>query len=185
METKREIRKRILSARRGLTPAQCRTHSDAIMETLLATDLYRQAGSVCAYVDVQGEVMTERLIRQAWADGKRVAVPKVSGDDLIFYEIHSYGDLQPGYFGIPEPVDCKELQDPAPLVIVPGVAFDRRGSRIGYGKGFYDRFLKTRPLSSRIAIAYEMQLVDRIPAEEHDIRQEILITEKQIYRNQE
>ena len=84
-------------------------------------------------------------IEKAWADGKEIAVPKVQGLDMIFYKLTDFAQLEPGYYGIPEPVSGEIVQWEDALMIMPGVAFDRQNHRVGYGGGFYDRYLEKHP----------------------------------------
>lgn len=116
--------------------------------------------------------------------GKKVAVPKVIVDNFMkFYYIDSLKSLTPGAYGIlePEAYPQREACKEHALVILPGVAFDRQGNRIGYGKGFYDNYLSTHPQYHRIGLAFSAQCVDFIPADCHDIRVEAVITEKGNY----
>lgn len=117
----------------------------------------------------------------AWKSDKKVAVPRIQGDIMTFHYITDWKDLKEGFKGILEPFDMSEALDEHPLVIMPGVAFDRRCNRVGYGKGFYDKYLSMHPRSSTIALAFELQLVEQIPIQQNDICPQLLITEEKIY----
>ena len=148
----------ILSASRNLT-AQ-----------FLAHPLYKQAKTIYGYLPYNQEVRTWALLEQALKDGKQIAVPKVYGDEMRFILMEDLSRVAPGYAGIPEPVDDGPVaNDPQALVLMPGMVFDKAGHRIGYGGGFYDRFLAAEPHHPTIALCYDFQLLEHIPTEEFDI----------------
>ena len=132
-------------------------------------------------MDAKNEVRTSGIIEDAWKNGKTVAVPKVHGEIMKFYQIDSYEQLEEGCFGIPEPkVGCLEVVDVPQnsIVIMPGVAFDTQGNRIGYGKGYYDKYFSKYPKVYKIAIAFSLQIVPEILADRFDIKADCVITEK-------
>ena len=181
MESKKDIRKRVLSLRENLTIKEQDEHSQKICRQVIKHPFFVNADIVYCYVDYKHEVTTRSIIQTAWELGKQVAVPKIMGDEMIFCFINSWKELKDGYRGIPEPTGCNIADADSPLGIMPGVAFDKCRNRIGYGKGFYDKFLKKYLKSRTIALAFEVQIVDKIPFDPFDIRPEILITEKCIY----
>jgi 5-formyltetrahydrofolate cyclo-ligase len=135
---KRPIREKLLASRRHCSPETCLHLSLLIQERFLESAAYRQAGSLGLYSPVMNEVHTEAVARRCLADGKRLAYPRVAGQQLEFVEVHGLAELLPGAFGIPEPRDGEVLPLVAiDLFVVPGVAFDLDGHRLGYGKGFY------------------------------------------------
>ena len=142
MLDKRALRREIAAQKRALSPAQIEAASADLTAQLLAHPLFRAARSFYAYLSYNQEVRTLPLIRQAQALGKRVAVPKV--------------------------YDGPEADDPAALVLMPGLAFDPQGHRLGYGGGFYDRFLAAEPHPT-IALCYAFQLLPQLETEAHDI----------------
>lgn len=176
---KKEIRKTILAKRKALSTEVLETNSKVISEKVMAHPKYQAADTVFAYIDAKGEVQTKALIEDAWNKGKTVVVPKVHGDIMKFYKIASYDDLEAGDFGIQEPkAECDEVTvSEKSIVIMPGVAFDRKGNRIGYGKGYYDKYFSQYPEVYKIAIAFSMQTVDEIPADEFDIKANCVITD--------
>lgn len=111
-----------------------------------------------------------------------MAVPKVEGKDMLFYRLTDFGQLKPGYFGIPEPEEGEIVSWEDALMIMPGVAFDRSGHRVGYGGGFYDRFLEKHPGIKRVAVAFDFQMFPAVPSEPTDISPEIIVTEKEVLR---
>ena len=116
--------------------------------------------------------------------GKKVAAPKVFGEDMRYFYIHSYDDVAPGYFNIPEPDETrnlKEAADETALFLVPGVAFDKDRHRCGYGKGFYDRYLSRHTQHATVAMALDFQIVETVPSDVYDICPQMLITPTMIY----
>ena len=178
---KKKIRKEILALRRAMPIDLLEEKSRKIAEKVKSHPAYQQADTVLAYIDSKGEVQTKAIIEDAWAKGKKVAVPKVHGDIMEFYLISSYEQLEAGAFGILEPMESCEVVTNVPekaVVLMPGVAFDRNGNRIGYGKGYYDKYFSKYPESYKIALAFSMQIVDKIPADEFDIKADCVIIEE-------
>ena len=181
MESKKDIRKKIFAERKLRTDEQIRAMSLAITDRVTALPAFKNAGRILIYADYNHEVVTEYLIKEAWKAGKEVAVPKVVGKDMIFYKLTDFSQLEPGYFGIPEPASGEIVDWPKALMIMPGVAFDRENHRVGYGGGFYDRFLEKHPCIRRVAVAFEFQMLPEVPTEPTDISPEIIVTEKSAY----
>lgn len=188
METKREIRKRILNIRNALSSVLRRKQSDEILAKLLESDAYVCAHNILCYVDYQSEVFTDRLIETCFATGKTVFVPLVCGENMEFYHIDSLEELVEGYKGIREPkantekVYDMQVATGSDLIIMPGAVFDEKRNRIGYGKGFYDRFLAGGFLGAKVALAFELQIVEggSFETEETDVKPDMIITEKRI-----
>ena len=180
--TKKEIRAIVKKNRREATPEQIRENSNEICKQFLNLPEYKEAKVVFAYMDCKNEVETKMVIEQCWRDGKTVAVPKVFGEIMKYYVITSYDDLEEGYFGIPEPKheQLNEIVCDDGLMILPGVAFDICRHRVGYGGGFYDRYLEAHPSMKKIAFAFEFQMFESVPFEVFDRQPEKIITEKRI-----
>jgi len=176
---KRPIREKLLAARRHCSAETCLSLSLLIQRRFLGGAAYRQAGCVSLYSPCLNEVQTELVARHCLADGKRLAYPRTVGGALQFVEVSGPEELVPGAFGIPAPVGERVLSlVELDLVVMPGVAFDAAGHRLGYGKGYYDRTLAGCPATlERIGFAYEFQLVERLPAADHDCRLTQLVTE--------
>lgn len=186
---KKEIRKKVLQLRNELDKTY-RTRADKnIFQAVTALALYQQADVIFSYVSYKSEVDTFSILKKALADGKRVAIPKVMDKDGImeFYEISSLQELIKGYQGIKEPeIAGKEPVQVAKenvLMIMPGVAFDRKCNRIGYGGGFYDRYLNkyNNKHMKTLAVCYEAQIIDTILAEATDVKPDIVLTEEHKY----
>ena len=155
MEEKRLIRKQIFAVRKQCTDQQIEDWSRRLTKQVLKLPQFLQADRIMAYADYNHEVMTRFIIEEAWKAGKEVAVPKVVGKDMIFYRLTDFSQLAPGYFGIPEPVGSEAVDWEDALMIMPGVAFDRENHRVGYGGGFYDRFLEKHPHIKRHQTVYK------------------------------
>lgn len=178
---KKEIRKQIFSRRRQMTDEELQGKSSVICDRIMATEQWKSASCIYAYMDCKGEVCMRPLLEAAWSTGKRVAVPKVFGKEMRFFYIHSYEDVAPGYYDIPEPFGGEEAFCEDALMIMPGVAFDKNRHRCGYGGGFYDRFLCIHKDLKTIAPAFDFQIVGEVPADSYDIFPELLITESHIF----
>jgi 5-formyltetrahydrofolate cyclo-ligase len=177
------LRKSLL-ARRLALPAPEKTIADAaIQAAFLAMPEYSAAASVAVYCAANNEVSTEKVIAHALSAGKELILPAVEGNAMIFRRINSVHDLIQGSFGIRQPsADCVAT-DPATIdvIVVPGVGFDLAGQRIGYGKGYYDRTLHRLEGGGKlIAFCYELQLVDSLAGEQHDVSMDRIITERRI-----
>lgn len=184
METKKHIRKEIFARRRAASDQEVAENSRAIFQKISQFPEYRNASWIYAYMDYNHEVMTREFILQAWKEGKKVAVPKVSGKEMVFYRLDDFSQLEEGYYGIqePKPDPRRQAGEEPGMILVPGVAFDRQRHRIGYGGGFYDRYLSVHPQHVSVAAAFEFQLMEGIPVEDTDICPDILVTEKNIFR---
>lgn len=182
LETKQEIREQLRKIRAGIGADEWHAATDAIAEKVIGSDYFREATDIFCYMDFDGEAGTEQIIDEAWRLGKDIWLPKVTDGEMDFYLVESEKELVRGTFGILEP-SGEGIKAPGEdgLVIVPGIAFDRNHNRIGYGKGFYDRYLNAHPHLVKLGIAFDIQLVDRIPAEECDCRMDMVVTEKIVY----
>ena len=144
--------------------------SRALGEKFVKTEAYLQAKTIYGYLPYNQEVRTVAMLEQAIRDGKRIAVPKVYGDEMRFIYLDDLGRVEAGYAGIPEPVDDGPVaDDPTALVLMPGLAFDPQGHRIGYGGGFYDKFLAAEPNHPTLALCYDFQMLEKLETEEFDI----------------
>ena len=167
---KTELRRRIREQKRAMTPRQIEEASARLGELFFATEQYRTAKTVYGYLPYNQEVRTVPMLERALADGKRVAVPKVYGDEMRFIYMTDLSAVAVGYANIPEPIaDAPVADDPTALVLMPGLAFDSEGHRIGYGGGFYDKFLEKEPNHPTVALCYEFQMLPHLETQEHDI----------------
>ena len=187
--TKAQIREIMKGRREKLSLEERKKMNDLIQEQLFQTEIYRQSNQLLSYVSFQAEANTRTIISKARFDGKKVFVPRVEGKNMNFYQISNFEDLVPSKFGVPEPIPnpdllfhLKELENSKVLILVPGLAFDTNGNRIGYGAGYYDRYLAldTKNNFIKIALAYEFQILESIVYEEYDIPVDYIITPKQM-----
>jgi 5-formyltetrahydrofolate cyclo-ligase len=189
VKDKNSLRKELLDKRDAIPPEVRRIKNSRICERTLLLDEVAGAGTFFFFASFRSEVDTFAMMRPLLAGGKKVMVPKVDRERhlLLLYEIRNVDELVPGYIGILEPpatageipVDVNDTD----LVIIPGAGFDPAGDRIGYGGGYYDRLLaglkKDIPV---VAPAYEEQIIDSIPAEPHDVRVGVIVTDRRVIR---
>ncbi len=167
---KQELRKAIRTRKRAMTEEEIERRSRSLCQKFLESDAYRACRTLYGYLPYNQEVRTVPILAQALADGKQVAVPKVYGDDMKFIVLADLTQVSRGYAGIPEPIaDEPVAEDETALVLMPGLAFDPQGHRIGYGGGFYDKFLSREPNHPTLALCYEFQMVEHLETEEFDI----------------
>ena len=167
---KKELRRQIREKKRAMTPEQIETASARLGELFAASEAYQKAKTIYGYLPYNQEVRTVPMLERALRDGKRVAVPKVIGDEMVFIYMTDLTQVENGYAGIPEPVaNGPVADDTTALVLMPGLAFDPAGHRIGYGGGFYDRFLAAEPDHPTIALCYDFQMLPSLETEEFDI----------------
>lgn len=167
---KKALRAAMGAKKKAMTPRQIEQTSLALGAQLFAHPAYKQAKSIYGYLSYNQEVRTLPILEQAQKDGKRVAVPKVVGDEMIFIWLDDLSRVAPGGWNIPEPIDNgPEALDETALVLMPGLAFDRFGHRCGYGGGYYDRYLEAHPGHPTLALCYDFQMLDHLDTEAHDI----------------
>lgn len=173
---KKQLRRMIRERKRAMTEAEIQSRSEALAQLLYASEAYRNAKTIYGYLPYNQEVRTVPMLEQALRDGKQVAVPKVFGDEMKFLYLQDLTQVAKGYAGIPEPIaDEPVAEDKTALVLMPGLAFDPKGHRIGYGGGFYDKFLAAEPNHPTLALCYEFQLLPKLETEEHDIPVDVVL----------
>ncbi len=184
---KKAIRRRIIRQRDRLSQEEIAGKSRSIAEQLYALPVYRNARKVMFFITFGSEVDTRPMVEEAIKKGKMAFAPKAVAEnrELIPSRIlDRESDLAPGAYNIPEPTETtlRPIEPEAiDLVIVPGVAFDLKGNRLGYGGGYYDRFFKRLdPLTPLVAPAFELQLLQEVPVDKWDRRVDIIITEKRV-----
>ncbi|ACV64227.1 5-formyltetrahydrofolate cyclo-ligase [Desulfofarcimen acetoxidans DSM 771] len=187
--SKSELRKRVMEDRKAIPAAEAKEKSDIIQQRVLSMDEYAKASTIMLYLDFRNEVQTDKIIIDALSKGKRISIPvsDVATKRLTPSQIMDYpGDLTEGTYGILEPrQECIRPLEPEDLdlIIVPGVAFDEECNRLGYGAGFYDRFLpRTRPGTVFIALAFEMQIHAKVYQQSHDCPVHYVVTENRVIK---
>lgn len=192
---KKAFRRQML-ARRDAIPLENRIEADKVRnERIRNWAVYQEAKLMLFYVSYRSEADTIQLLKEALTAGRCVAVPKVVGTELVFYRITDFSQLVEGYRGILEPdtertetvtegEGCvkkhEAVSQDASLLFVPGCAFDERGGRMGYGGGFYDRFMEKYPQGLRVALAYEEQMVAEVPRQAHDRLVDVIVTQERM-----
>ncbi len=188
MNEKSVIRAEVLGKRDSLDPDTRKKKDLLIREKLLSLPEFRQANVIFFFASFRSEVSTFKQIEDALAQGKKILLPSVDKEnkELRLFKVDALSEMSPGYIGIPEPnVPAERERDinDAQLVIMPGAAFDLSGNRLGYGGGYYDKLLShLRRKIPLIALAYEEQIVDFLPAEPHDMRVNVIVTDKRVIR---
>ena len=183
---KKSLRRQMLARRRSLTHDEWQAASQMAQQNLMQLEFFQQASCVALYAPIHNEIDTALLLEAALKTGKRVLYPAVCGTDLVFRQVEGMTCLSEGCFGILEPcsADLDHQADAADLIVVPGVAFDTNGHRIGYGKGFYDRFLRhpgRRALL--VGLCHDFQLIGTpLPSDPHDIRMDLVISDQHVHR---
>ena len=167
---KQALRKEIREKKRAMTEQQIVSASERLGQLFLASEAYKQAKTIYGYLPYNQEVRTVPMLQQALLDGKKVAVPKCYGDEMRFIYLDDLSKVEKGYCGIPEPIADEPIaDDKTALVLMPGLAFDPQGHRMGYGGGFYDKFLEKEPDHPTLALCYDFQMLDHLETEAHDI----------------
>lgn len=173
---KSALRRQIREQKRAMTQAQIELASARLGELFASTEQYRNARTIYGYLPYNQEVRTIPILERALKDGKRVAVPKVYGDEMKFIYMTDLSQIEKGYAGIPEPIaDAPVADDPAALVLMPGLAFTKNGDRMGYGGGFYDKFLAAEQSHPTVALCYDFQIVETLPTEQYDIPVDLVL----------
>jgi 5-formyltetrahydrofolate cyclo-ligase len=180
---KRALRTGMLLKRQELTPHQVSAQSAELQRNFLALPEFRRAEVIALYAPVHREVQTDLVAIEALSAEKTLLYPAVAGSDLDFRQVSALTELVPGKFNIPEPTGESLPVVDADVIVVPGVAFDLSGRRIGYGKGFYDRALHTLEGTGRlVGFCYDFQLVEEIVGEPHDVTMDVIVTELRVVR---
>ncbi len=173
---KKVLRRQIREQKKTMTEAEIASRSEKLGELFAATEAYRNAKSIYGYLPYNQEVRTVPMLQKAIADGKRVAVPKVYVDTMRFIWLDDLTKVEKSEMGIPEPIaDEPVADDETALVLMPGVAFTEKGDRMGYGGGYYDRFLANEPNHPTVALCYEFQILETLPTEEFDIPVDLVL----------
>lgn len=167
---KKALRQAIRQRKSAMTLEEIQQRSEKLARLFLANPAYLRCKTLYGYLPYNQEVRTVPILEQALRDGKQVAVPKVYGQSMKFICLSDLSRVAPGYAGIPEPLDDgPEARDETALVLMPGLAFDPQGRRVGYGGGFYDRFLEAEPNHPTVALCYDFQVFPELETQVHDL----------------
>ena len=181
MKDKNTIRKYIKNKKKQLTEKEIDSFSNIITDKFLSLEEYIKCNTIFTYINFNQEVKTNLLIESAWKDKKKVAIPKVVTDKIDFYLLENWNRLEQGFYSIMEPISNILVKpNNNSIVILPGLAFDNQKNRIGYGGGYYDKYLSQYPNILKIALCYDFQIIDSIPTNQFDIKADIIITNNRI-----
>lgn len=168
--TKPELRRQIRCLKRQMSEEDIVNKSKILCSRFLTTDAYQKAQTIYGYLSCNQEVRTMPILEQALRDGKKVALPKCYGPEMRFIYVEDLTRIRKSSCGVPEPLDDVPIaDDETALVLMPGMAFDQSGHRMGYGGGYYDRFLSAQPHHPTIALCYDFQVVEQLPTDAFDI----------------
>ena len=175
--TKKELRELVRAKKRQLNEQQIVSASERLGALLRENPAYQSARSIYGYLAFNQEVRTMPMLEQAQKDGKRVAVPKVFGDEMRFIWLDDLNAVSSGYYNIPEPIANEPVaDDETALMLMPGLAFDAQGHRCGYGGGFYDRYLAAHTAHTTLAMCYDFQMFDHLDTDDFDIPVDIVLS---------
>ena len=173
---KTALRREIREKKKAMSIEEIKVRSARLGELFAQTEAYKNAETIYGYMPYNQEVRTVPILEQAIRDGKKVAVPKVYGDIMKFIYLEDLTQVEKSDMGIPEPVaDEPVAEDQTALVLMPGLAFDKEGHRIGYGGGFYDKFLMAEPNHPTVALCYGFQMYAHLDTEEFDIPVDLVL----------
>jgi len=178
---KARLRKQLLDTRDALSLDFIKITSKEIQDNLRKVDFFRSAKSIGAYYSIGSEVQTQDILQEILNAGKQLALPKVVKNDLVFKKITSFSDLEQGNFSVMEPKEKCESVKNLDVIIIPAIALTRDGFRLGYGFGYFDRFLHGKK-SKIIALSYAKQIVKSFPRDDHDVKINCIVTEDEVIR---
>lgn len=180
---KAHVRRTALLFRRSIKSNVYIRKNAAIYKKLHTLSLFHTSDTICVYFSLTDEVATHAFISDLLKDGKTICIPKITDSSLSLYKITTFSDLEISKLGIHEPVHTSNQisGEQVDAFIIPGIAFDRYGTRIGWGKGYYDKLL-TSVTQPKIGLAFSEQIFPLLPRENHDIVMDIIVTEKEIIR---
>lgn len=183
MVSKKEIRDIVLDIRKSFDKSYLDTLSQIICKRVIKQDLYKKCKNIVLYMPINNEVSLDLLLEDAFSSGKNVWLPRVRDNNMQFYKYTRETELITGAYNIKEP-DSEEILTPddKTLIIMPGAAFSEAMGRIGYGGGYYDRYLSVHNCCKTIAVCYNFQVLPMVPMDEHDVKPDIIITDDNIFQ---
>jgi len=177
---KNQLKESVLEKRNSLSKEEIIDISNQIQKNLFNLECYKKSKTVMFFVSFNSEVNTHDMIREALKN-KTVIVPKVEHHEIEPSVIIDFNNLVTAKFGILEPIELMKIAyKNIDLVLVPGIVFDKEGHRIGYGFGYYDKFLKKVPKAIKLGLTFDFQVIDKIPREMHDVPVDMIVTEKRV-----
>ena len=177
---KSELRQELKSRRNNMTYQEVFEKSNEICDKIISSDFFKDAKTVMVYLSFKNEVNTRKIIENAFLKNKTVLVPITDGDDMFLSVLDNLTSFKKGAFGIDEPAVINKWSGKIDICIIPGLGFDKTGGRIGFGKGYYDKFLSKNPCT-KIGIAYSEQIKENVFSEPHDIPMNVIVTEEEMF----
>ena len=174
---KKELRKKFIVERNNLTEGYRNNASAEILSKLENNKLFMSAEKIFIFIGFNSEIPTLPFINN-WISKKQIFVPKIDNKIMNLIHITSIDDLAPGHFGVLEPNSCNYYTGSIDLVVTPSIVFDKNGYRLGYGKGYYDKYFSTNKHKASIGLSYDKLLQEKIPTDQHDEKVDIIITEE-------
>jgi len=181
---KQEIREKIFAVRKKMSNNTILAKSRFVIENLKLLEEYKSAKTIMCYISLDSEVNTWEFIKSKLADGKEIVVPYIDVNDVLSVsKLKSFDNLVVGKYGVLEPKNKLLYDEKIDLMILPGLAFDVNGSRIGFGKGYFDKFLSKHTKSVKVALAFEEQIIDFIPTTKYDVYMDVIVTDKRLIKS--
>ena len=177
---KQELRKKFIIKRNKLIDEYRDYASTKILSTIETNELFKSATKIFIFVGFGSEIATIPFIKK-WINKKQIFVPKIKNGKMNLIRLKSWDELAPGHFGVLEPTSSDYYEGKIDLVVTPSIVFDNNGYRLGYGKGYYDKYFSSREYDISVGLSYHKLLQDNVPKEDHDIKVDVIITEEKIF----
>ena len=177
---KKTLRKKFISERNNLASDYRNSSTNTIFATLEEQNFFESSEKIFIYVGFGSEITTETFIKK-WINKKQIFVPKIENGKMNLIRLKSWDELAPGHFGVLEPTSSDYYEGKIDLVVTPSIVFDNNGYRLGYGKGYYDKYFSSREYDISVGLSYHKLLQDNVPKEDHDIKVDVIITEEKIF----
>ena len=177
---KKILRKKFISERNSLASNYRDSSTNTILATLEEQNFFESSEKIFIYVGFGSEITTETFIKK-WINKKQIFVPKIENGKMNLIRLKSWDELAPGHFGVLEPTSSDYYEGKIDLVVTPSIVFDNNGYRLGYGKGYYDKYFSSREYDISVGLSYHKLLQDNVPKEDHDIKVDVIITEEKIF----
>ena len=174
---KKTLRKKFISERNSLASDYRNSSTNTIFATLEEQNFFESSEKIFIYVGFGSEITTETFIKK-WINKKQIFVPKIENGKMNLIRLKSWDELAPGHFGVLEPTSSDYYEGKIDLVVTPSIVFDNNGYRLGYGKGYYDKYFAKNKYKTSIGLSYDKLLQERVPTDKHDKKVDIIITEE-------
>ena len=177
---KKTLRKKFISKRNSLASDYRNSSTNTIFATLEEQNFFESSEKIFIYVGFGSEITTETFIKKC-INKKQIFVPKIENGKMNLIRLKSWDELAPGHFGVLEPTSSDYYEGKIDLVVTPSIVFDNNGYRLGYGKGYYDKYFSSREYDISVGLSYHKLLQDNVPKEDHDIKVDVIITEEKTF----